>query len=190
MKKVLFIHGFASSGQSAKADDLRHILDVEVIAPNLSHQPLKDLQTLENIILNESVSMIVGSSLGGFYGLILALRHPCKLVLINPSLRSHLTLVDQLGKVESFKGGGFIWTTQQIDELQQLSLSITDEKITAKPQALQQCLVLLAQHDERLNYQDACKRLTGATIIIDPDQDHRFSDLQRYQTQLNQFFKL
>lgn len=189
MKKVLFIHGFASSGNSTKAHDLHEILGAEIIAPDLSHQPLHDIQTLEDILKNEDIEMIVGSSLGGFYGLILALRHRCKVVLINPSLRSHITLMDQLGEVESFKGGGFTWTQHQIDELQQLSKEISAEHIQAKADCLAQCLVLLAQHDERLDYQDAFVRLAGASIIIDTKQDHRFNDLHCYQIQLQQLFK-
>ena len=192
MKKVLFIHGFASSGQAQKAKDLKDILNddqltTEVIAPDLVHQPLQDIQTLEKIVRDNKIDMIVGSSLGGFYALVLALAHPHKLVLINPSLTPQQTLQDQLGYVESFKGGGFEWTKQQIQQLAELSQTIDAEHLSQKRYILDQCLVLLAQHDERLNYQEALTRLEGADIIIDTQQDHRFSNIHAYQQQLREF---
>lgn len=188
MENVLFIHGFASSGQSAKSADLSHILDAQIIAPDLSHQPFKDMAYLEQIIQQSSIEMIVGSSLGGFYALLLAVLHPKKLVLINPSLSPELTLHDQLGYVESFKGGGFEWTAQHMSEMGVLKQRLQDAWCENQQQLLQACLVLLAEHDERLNYQDAVTLLTGATIVIDHEQDHRFSDLQRYAQHIQQLF--
>ena len=180
MSKTLYIHGFASSGQSPKSADLMHILEQPVIAPDLTHQPLQDLASLERLLLQEDISVVVGSSLGGFYAYALFLKHHQKTILINPSLRPYDTLTDQLGQVKSFKhGADFEWTMQQINELQKISEDMTKMRQDSQID-LSKILVLLAQNDERLNYQEAAQLFEGAKIIIDPQQDHRFSDLWRY----------
>ena len=190
MKKVLFIHGFASSGKSAKAKDLQQILNCDVIAPDLSHQPLKDIQTLEQILSSEPIEMIVGSSLGGFYALILALRHKKKILLINPSLTPEITLQDQLGWVESFKGGGFDWTVQQLTEIKQLAEEIQPNLLQQHDDVFNQCLVLLAQKDERLDSNIALSWLEKAKIIVDMQQDHRFEDIQQHRAAIQDFYVL
>ena len=181
MSKILFIHGFASSGSSPKVADLSTMLQQQVIAPDLTHQPLADIATLEKIITDNSIQLVVGSSLGGFYALYLMLKYHKNTVLINPSLTPQITLMDQLGQVQSFKrDADFDWTPQHIEQLQQLA----DEIAVHMQQDnldLSQLLVLLAKHDERLNYQDALAMFQGAKMIIDEEQDHRFSDIQRYQ---------
>lgn len=187
MKKVLFIHGFASSGQSSKADDLRQMLNCEVIAPDLQHQPQQDIAKLTQILRTEPIEMIVGSSLGGFYALLLATRLPHKVVLINPSLSPPLTLQDQLGMVESFKGGAFDWNIQHLAELATLSNEIRAEHLQ-QTAVLSKSLVLLAQQDERLDYQAALVHLDGATFIIDTEQDHRFSDLKKHAMAIQQLY--
>lgn len=188
MRKVLFIHGFASSGQSSKVHDLQQMLGCEVIAPDLVHEPLLDIKSLEHILNSEPVEMIVGSSLGGFYALILALRLNKKVILINPSLTPEMTLQDQLGEVVSFKGENFTWTTQQICELKTLAQEIQPAVLTQKKHILQKCMVLLAQQDERLNPQLTLEWLANATIIMDTEQGHRFENLDVHYQSIQQFY--
>ena len=188
MSKILYIHGFASSGQSTKSADLFQMLEQEVISPDLIHQPLTDIATLEKILMDEPIQLVVGSSLGGFYALYLMLKHHKNTVLINPSLAPQSTLTDKIGHVKSFKqGADFNWSMQQIDELQQIA-DVIANNIQQKNLDLSHLLVLLAKHDERLNYQDALDLFKGAKIIVDEQQDHRFSDLRRYQQQLQALY--
>ena len=190
MKKVLFIHGFASSGQSQKAHDLAKMLNCEVIAPDLKHQPEQDIQSLEIILKNESIELIVGSSLGGFYALLLGMRQPYKLLLINPSLHPHLTLQDRLGYVESFKGNGFDWSSNEINALAKFAtdLQLSENANIQMRMLLKQTLVLLARHDERLNAQETIHLLKDAQIIVDDEQDHRFADLTKYTPYIQQLY--
>ena len=188
MSKILYIHGFASSGQSSKSADLAHMLQQQVVAPDLTHQPLVDIATLEHILKHEPIQLVVGSSLGGFYALYLMLKHPKKTVLINPSLAPHMTLKDKLGHVTSYKKeADFEWTAQHITELKLLADEIT-WGFKHNEVNVSQLLVLLAKHDERLNYQDALHLFNGANIIVDDQQDHRFSDIQRYQQDIEALY--
>lgn len=177
-KNILFIHGFASVGQGVKCLYLKEILQGEVIAPDLAHSPLEDVEILSQIIQKNDIDTVIGSSLGGFYGLLLALKHPVKLILINPAVRSPQTLQKYIGTVERFNGETFQWSQQQIDELTQLAIQIEPENLQALDKS--KVLVLLARHDEVLDYRIAEQLLQGTKIIIDEQEDHRFAGLQFY----------
>lgn len=177
---LLYVHGFASSGQSSKVEELKDILRCNVIAPDLQHRPMSDVAMLAQIISTEHVATIVGSSLGGFYALILALQFKVNLILINPSLSPQITLQDQVGLVKNFKGGEFSWQMKQINELAVMVNSINPQVIKQSEIDLSHVLVLLAEQDQRLDYRDAVNLLHGAKIIIDQQQNHRFSNIGIY----------
>lgn len=175
---VLFIHGFASIGRGVKSLQLQEILNTKIIAPDLDHQPLQDLEKLQHMIETHHVSTVIGSSLGGFYGLLLAFKNPINLILINPAVRSPQTLQKYIGIVERFNGEIFQWSQEQIDELAQLAIQIEPENLQRLDQS--KILILLARQDEVLDYRDAEQLLQGAKIILDEQEDHRFAKLQPY----------
>lgn len=191
MKKILFIHGFASSGNSQKAQDLHRMIGCDVIAPDLTHQPNQDITYLKELLDQHQIDMVVGSSLGGFYALLLGQTTRLKLLLINPSLTPHITLQDKIGYVESFKGQGFAWSEREVEQLEILykTLNLKDDVQQSLMHTLQQSLVLLAQHDERLNYKEALDSLSMAHIIIDDVQDHRFADITPYAEYIKRLYK-
>lgn len=77
MKKILFAHGFASSGASGTVMTLRQQLydpalegtdkEVRVIAPDLPVMPNDAIALLNNIIEEERPDLILGTSMGAFY---------------------------------------------------------------------------------------------------------------------------
>ncbi len=67
-KKILYVHGFGSSGASGTAKNLRNLLpNTEVIAPDLPLSPLKAMELLHNVCANDKPDLIIGTSMGGFY---------------------------------------------------------------------------------------------------------------------------
>lgn len=67
-KTILFVHGFASSGQSGTAKALRILLpNTKVLAPDLPIHPADALALLKDICSKEKPDLILGTSMGGMY---------------------------------------------------------------------------------------------------------------------------
>lgn len=90
--RILFIHGFASSGRYKMADQLRILLKgAEVLSPDVPAYPADALPFLQKLCQEYDPDLIVGHSLGGFWaqklrGYRKALVNPC--FEISPWLRA------------------------------------------------------------------------------------------------------
>ena len=97
-KKILYVHGFSSSGSSGTVMMLRQQLyekRVSVIAPDLPVLPAEAIELLRRIIDTEHPDLIIGTSMGGFYTELLK---GTPRILVNPSFQMSRTL--------TFKGMG------------------------------------------------------------------------------------
>ena len=82
-KKILYVHGFGSSGQSGTAKRIREVLpNATVIAPDLPIHPQEALDLLRNICQTEKPNMVLGTSMGGMYTEML---YGFDRILINPA---------------------------------------------------------------------------------------------------------
>lgn len=105
MKKILFAHGFASSGASGTVMTLRQILyhsaasdagdEVRVIAPDLPVMPLEAMEMLRQLAADEQPDLILGTSMGAFYAEQL---RGFRRILVNPSF--------QMARLLTFGGMG------------------------------------------------------------------------------------
>lgn len=67
-KKILYVHGFASSGSTGTVKTMRVLLPkAEVIAPDLPVDPHEAMALLNDICQKENPSLIIGTSMGGMY---------------------------------------------------------------------------------------------------------------------------
>ena len=67
-KTVLYVHGFASSGQSGTVTRLRTVLpEARIIAPDLPVHPEEAMALLRQTCEQEKPSLIIGTSMGGMY---------------------------------------------------------------------------------------------------------------------------
>ena len=68
MRKMMYVHGFASSGSSGTVMNLRRSLPGwRVIAPDLPVDPFEALELLRTIVKEENPEIVVGTSMGGMY---------------------------------------------------------------------------------------------------------------------------
>ena len=68
MRKMMYVHGFASSGSSGTVMNLRRSLPGwRVIAPDLPVDPFEALELLRSIVEEENPEIVVGTSMGGMY---------------------------------------------------------------------------------------------------------------------------
>ncbi|MBQ7946635.1 MAG: hypothetical protein IJ277_00510 [Bacteroidaceae bacterium] len=67
-RKMMYVHGFASSGSSGTVMALRHHLPHwQVIAPDLPVDPFEALELLRSTVEREKPEIVVGTSMGGMY---------------------------------------------------------------------------------------------------------------------------
>jgi hypothetical protein len=84
-KKVMYVHGFASSGQSGTVTRIREVLtEAEVIAPDLPIHPEEAMALLYKICETEKPDLIIGTSMGGMYAEML---HGYDRILVNPAMQ-------------------------------------------------------------------------------------------------------
>lgn len=93
----MYVHGFASSGSSGTVMSLRrHLIDCEVIAPDLPVDPFEALELLRAMVQNESPEIVIGTSMGGMY--VQQLRGVPRIV-VNPSFElSRSLLFGKMGR--------------------------------------------------------------------------------------------
>ncbi|NMM35999.1 MAG: alpha/beta fold hydrolase [Glaciimonas sp.] len=184
---ILYIHGFASSGTSSKATFIRAAFPQHAVyAPDLSHFPLQDFDFLSRLIQNHGIGTVIGSSLGGFYALRLAMAYEVNLLMINPSLKPYLTLRDQLGTVSHNDGKSvFKWTEKNLAELLYLATLIDPIATAATSPTFDhlmhinwdRSLTLLGANDDRIDLDYTKRILVNSKIIVDTNADHRFANL-------------
>ena len=67
-KKLMYVHGFASSGSSGTVMTLRrHLTGWRVVAPDLPVDPFEALELLRRMVIEEQPDIVVGTSMGGMY---------------------------------------------------------------------------------------------------------------------------
>lgn len=98
--KILYVHGFRSSGKSSTADKLRQLLPhSKVYSPDLPIDAREAVALLKRIANEEQIDVVVGTSMGGM--LAQKLRGVPK-VLVNPSFFVSETFRKNMGRVNYF----------------------------------------------------------------------------------------
>ena len=68
MKKIVYLHGFGSSGTSGTVQLLAQLLpEVEIVAPDIPVDPVDALPFLQEFCDKERPDLIIGTSMGGMY---------------------------------------------------------------------------------------------------------------------------
>jgi len=179
MKKILYIHGFQSCGEGQKSSALKAYFGADyILAPNLPYAPLEAIAFLKRLIEKEKITLLVGSSLGGFYATHLAEYFKMSAVLINPATIPFITLERHLGWKERFcDGDKFEVTAKYLEQLKRL-------KVEPK---VGNYLVLLQSDDELLNYKDAQELYVNQRIILEYGGNHRFENIEDYFSMIERF---
>lgn len=97
--KIIYFHGFASSGASGTVQTLRKIMpDIEVIAPDIPIDPQEALPYLKELCRQEQPDLIIGTSMGGMYAQQI---RGFKRICVNPAFNmSRLSKVLKTGEHE------------------------------------------------------------------------------------------
>jgi predicted esterase YcpF (UPF0227 family) len=92
--KILNIHGYGGSSRNCACSVLKE-LGFDVISPDMNYDnetPHDTIKKLCSIVRDENISMICGTSLGGFFASVLSAELDIPCILINPCLMPFLHL--------------------------------------------------------------------------------------------------
>lgn len=100
MKKILFLHGFTSSGSCEIALTLRDCLDgtAEIITPDLPLHPAEALTLVRDICDSDKPDLIIGSSCGAFFGQQMVRPTGIPAILVSPFFKMSEFLGPRIGK--------------------------------------------------------------------------------------------
>lgn len=173
-QRLIYLHGFRSGPQSAKAQQLRAHLarqgrSGELWCEQLPPGPRDAISLVESALLPAldagAEVALAGSSLGGFYALHLAEKYGLRAALINPAVLAPLSLGEYVGEhLHMYTGEPFRFEAAHVDELRALEVP----RVT-RPERY---LVLLETGDEVLDWWQAVLKLRGANMIIHAGGDH------------------
>jgi predicted esterase YcpF (UPF0227 family) len=177
---LLYLHGFRSSPQSAKAQLLGGAIaqlqgqghNLTWLCPQLPPSPADTLAELKALTLDwpREDMVVIGSSLGGFYATVLAEELGCRALLINPAVAPARDLARYIGEQTSFHNPGdrFFFRPEFIAEFE----AMIPYPITRR----ERYHVLVAEGDEVLDWREMVAHYLGTQLTVLPGNDHALSD--------------
>ena len=188
---LLYLHGFRSSPQSAKARQMaahvaQHHPGVTFWCPQLPPSPRAAMELVAQGIARwpAGAMAVIGSSLGGFYASWVAHRQRCPSVLINPAVDPARDLARYIGEQTAWHDPAerFHFLPEYIGELQALD-------VRGHPPAGPE-LALIAKGDEVLDWREMAARYAQAEQRIQEGGDHALSNFAQYLPEVAGFLKL
>ncbi|RMA82354.1 YqiA/YcfP family alpha/beta fold hydrolase [Umboniibacter marinipuniceus] len=185
MKDLLYLHGFASSPQSLKAQQTLawyadHHPSVRVHAPQLAISPEQAWQQIGQLVTSTQPSGVIGSSLGGFYANAVHRNFEIPAVMINPAVTPADSLRARIGSNK-------FWHSEQYFDFTQADVDFL-AGLTSGEIGIPQSLWLMVQtHDETLDFKQATEHYSRARCSIEYGGNHSFVDYPRYLPAIHRF---
>jgi predicted esterase YcpF (UPF0227 family) len=188
---LLYLHGFRSSPQSAKAQIMAKWVQarhpgVTWWCPQLPASPAQaiDLLLQGTAEWPRGQMAVMGSSLGGFYGAWLSAHRGVPAVLINPAVHPSRDLAHYIGEhpVWQDPAQSIFFEPAYVQELKVL-----------ESQPLQTCpgtLALIAKGDEVLDWREMLARHQAGQVRLIEGSDHALSDFDEHLPQILEFLQL
>lgn len=194
---LLYLHGFRSSPQSAKALMVGARVRSQHPAvvwccPQLPPSPQEASERIRDLTRDWPTEgwAVIGSSLGGFYARWLSLQLGCRSVLLNPAPFPQRDLARHIGEhpVWHHPEERIFFRPEYVDELRTLSEDIHRQAALA-PVTPDRLLALISEKDEVLDWREMLSFCAGGTVVRLPDGDHAISDFDQHIETLFQFLR-
>jgi uncharacterized protein len=178
---VLYLHGFRSSPKSFKAQRLQAWLATQRPAvhwwcPQLPPSPREAIAMLEAGIAGwpAASSVVLGSSLGGFYATVISERTGWPALVMNPAVDPARDLAQYIGEQALFHSPAerFFFRAEFVDELRALAPGPLRDPARYG--------AVIALGDELLDWREMTARYAGANVRLLPGSDHALSDFDEH----------
>ncbi|MDF1481919.1 YqiA/YcfP family alpha/beta fold hydrolase [Extensimonas sp. H3M7-6] len=188
---LLYLHGFRSSPQSAKARLMAQYLahqhpEVHWWCPQLPPSPRAAMELVRQGIADwpHASMAVVGSSLGGYYASWVAQQARCASVLLNPAVDPARDLVNYIGEQSAWHDPSqhFYFRPEYVEELRALD---TRGLPPAGPE-----FALIAKGDELLDWREMVGRYPYAKLLLLEGSDHGLSDFAAHLPAVLEFLGL
>ena len=188
---LLYLHGFRSSPQSAKAQKMAALVaarhpNVTWCCPQLPPSPRDAMALLQEATAAwpPEAMAVMGSSLGGFYATAVAERRGCKAVLLNPAVDPARSLAGHIGEQTAWHQPDehFFFEPRFVDELRALHAGPLKHPANY--------LAIIAKGDEVLDWREMAARYAGAQIRLLEGGDHALSDFDAQLPAVLDFLRL
>ena len=188
---LLYLHGFRSSPQSAKARQVAawmqaHHPEVVWWCPQLPPSPREAMERVSQGVTDwpRDTMAVMGSSLGGFYATHVAETCGCKVVLLNPAVNPARDLAKYIGEQTAWHDPNehFFFEPRFVDELRAL-----ERGPVARPENY---FAVIAKGDEVLDWREMTGRYPGARVRLLEGGDHAISDFEHHLPEVMEFLEL
>ncbi len=186
---LLYLHGFNSSPHSFKARQTGQWLAqqhpaIRFICPLMAPRPDQASAAILEATagIDWTQTLVMGSSMGGFYATWVADRFDCKGVLINPAVKPWFGREYLLGEQTNFHTG-------ERHEMRQQDIDNFAHYGVATIRRPDNLWVLLQTGDEVLDYRHAEEFYQGCRLTIEQGGDHSFQHFDRYLPDIIRFWK-
>ncbi|WP_198332579.1 YqiA/YcfP family alpha/beta fold hydrolase [Psychrobacter aquimaris] len=197
---LIYIHGLDSDANSTKGVLLEkycqhHHPDITVLRPDLNKSPAQVHEQLLSLIegLNNSKdeqtgsfnTVLIGSSLGGYFSTLISNQIGCPTLLLNPSIQPHITLqrfsdisVSSQESSDELSHSNVLHTTAGGWAITHSDLQWFADHQISQVTYPNKVAVLLKEGDELLSSElsKAFYQGQGAAVTVQASGDHRFSD--------------
>ncbi len=190
--QLLYLHGFRSSPQSAKAQKMAAVVagrypGVRWWCPQLPPSPKQAMQDIMDKLQTwprGDGMAVVGSSLGGFYATWVAEQIGCKAVLLNPAVEPSRDLEKYIGEQTSWHDPTetFFFQPEFVDELKALHAGPLKHP--------ENYFAIIAKGDEVLDWREMTGRYKNAHIRLLEGGDHAISDFDDHLPAILAFLNL
>ena len=195
--RLLYLHGFRSSPQSAKAVTmLWHVLAynahnlnmpaaqrIQWHCPQLPPSPRQAMVKIMRWVRSVDAAQplaVIGSSLGGYYAAQVAERTGARCVLLNPAVFQARDLKAFIGRVNNWHDeGGYAFTQQHVDEL----LAMQSTAFTQP----QRYAAIISKGDEVLSWREMTARYPAAYLQLLKRSDHAISEFDDFASGVLRF---
>lgn len=195
---LLYLHGFRSSPQSAKALMVAQRVreqhpGVVWCCPQLPPSPREASALMRSLTggwPREGMA-VIGSSLGGFYARWLSLQRGCRAALLNPAPFPQRDLKKYIGEHPVWQNPQehIFFRAEFVGELESLAGDI-DQRAPQTPATPDQLFALVSEKDEVLDWHEMMAFCAGGDIRRLPEGDHAISDFEQHLDTLMRFLRL